>query len=115
MANWRGKSANSRHRFSRCIKILTDTDSRVGLAFPNGITYVALTFALWRLNIMVVSVPTECPEEEIEEIAMAMQLAGILTPKPRAKPPADRPGSKANNSTLLGITSTSKYSSAFNA
>ena len=57
--------------------------SRVGLAFPNGIAYVALTFALWRLNIVVVPVPTECPEEEIEEIAVAMQLAGILTPKPR--------------------------------
>ena len=56
---------------------------RVGLAFPNGIAYVALTFALWRLNIVVVPVPTECPEEEIEEIAVAMQLAGILTPKPR--------------------------------
>ena len=60
-----------------------DKGSRVGLAFPNGITYIALTFALWRLNIVVVPVPTECPEEEIEEIAMAMQLAGILTPKPR--------------------------------
>ncbi len=56
---------------------------RVGLAFPNGIAYVALTFALWRLNIVVVPVPTECPEEEIEEIAVTMQLAGILTPKPR--------------------------------
>lgn len=60
-----------------------DTGSRVGLAFPNGIAYVALTFALWRLNLVVVPVPTECPEEEIEEIAVAMQLAGILTPKPR--------------------------------
>jgi len=38
---------------------------RVGLAFPNGIAYVALTFALWRLNLVVVPVPTECPEEEI--------------------------------------------------
>ena len=60
-----------------------DYGSRVGLAFPNGIAYVALTFALWRLNIVVVPVPTECPEEEIDEIAVAMQLAGILTPKPR--------------------------------
>ncbi len=56
---------------------------RVGLAFPNGIAYVALTFALWRLNLVVVPVPTECPEEEIAEIATAMQLEGILTPKPR--------------------------------
>ncbi len=60
-----------------------DSGARVGLAFPNGITYVALTFALWRLNVVVVPVPTECPEEEIEEIAVAMQLGGILTPKPR--------------------------------
>jgi len=58
-----------------------DNGSRVGLAFPNGIAYVALTFALWRLNVVVVPVPTECPEEEIAEIAAAMQLAGILTPK----------------------------------
>jgi acyl-CoA synthetase (AMP-forming)/AMP-acid ligase II len=65
--------------------------SRVGLAFPNGIAYVALTFALWRLNIVVVPVPTECPEEEIEEIAVAMQLAGILTPKPRTNSVAVAP------------------------
>jgi long-chain acyl-CoA synthetase len=56
---------------------------RVGLAFPNGIAYVVLTFALWRLQVVVVPVPTECPEEEIVEIAVTMQLAGILTPKPR--------------------------------
>lgn len=62
-----------------------DGGARVGLAFPNGIAYVALTFALWRLNIVVVPVPTECPEEEIAEIAVAMQLAGILTPKPRGE------------------------------
>lgn len=59
--------------------------SRVGLAFPNGIAYVALTFALWRLNVVVVPVPTECPEEEIAEITVTMQLTGILTPKPRGE------------------------------
>jgi len=57
--------------------------SRVGLAFPNGIAYVALTFALWRLEVVVVPVPTECPEEEVTEIAVTMQLAGMLTPKSR--------------------------------
>ncbi len=56
---------------------------RIGLAFPNSIAYVALTFALWRLEVVVVPVPTECPEEEIAEIATTMQLAGILTPQPR--------------------------------
>lgn len=56
---------------------------RVGLAFPNGIAYVALTFALWRVQLVVVPVPTECPEEEIAEIAATMQLSGILTPKSR--------------------------------
>ena len=64
---------------------------RVGLAFPNGIAYVALTFALWRLDLVVVPVPTECPEEEIEEIALGMQLAGILMPKPRTNSVAVAP------------------------
>jgi long-chain acyl-CoA synthetase len=60
-----------------------EAGARVGLAYPNGIAYVALTFALWRLKAVVVPVPTECPEEEVEEITGAMQLAGILTPKSR--------------------------------
>lgn len=62
-----------------------DIGARVGLAFPNGIAYVALTFALWQLKAVVVPVPTECPEEEIAEIAVTMQLAGILTPKSRGE------------------------------
>ena len=62
-----------------------DIGARVGLAFPNGIAYVALTFALWQLKVVVVPVPPECPEEEIAEIATTMQLAGILTPKPRGE------------------------------
>ncbi|TSA41701.1 MAG: hypothetical protein D4R57_00205 [Verrucomicrobiales bacterium] len=57
--------------------------SHIGLAFPNGISYVALTYALWRCHAVVVPIPTECPEEEIMEIAVAMQLDGILTPKLR--------------------------------
>lgn len=61
----------------------TGASSRIGLAFPNGIAYVALTFALWRLNVVVVPVPSDCPEEEIAEIGVAMQLSGMLTPKPR--------------------------------
>src|SRR6478609_996786 len=57
---------------------------RIGLAFPNSVTYVALTFALWRLGVAVVPVPTECSEDEVQEICATMQLAGLLTPKPRA-------------------------------
>jgi long-chain acyl-CoA synthetase len=57
---------------------------RIGLAFPNSVAYVALTFALWRLGVVVVPVPTECSEDEVQEICTAMQLAGLLTPKPRA-------------------------------
>ncbi len=57
---------------------------RVGLAFPNSIAYVVLTFALWRLGVAVVPVPTECSEDEVQEICVAMQLTGLLTPKPRA-------------------------------
>jgi long-chain acyl-CoA synthetase len=57
---------------------------RIGLAFPNSVAYVALTYALWRLGVVVVPVPTECSEDEVREICDAMQLAGMLTPKPRA-------------------------------
>ncbi len=53
--------------------------SRVGLAFPNGVNYVALTFALWRVEAVVVPIPTECTEEEIAELSTAMQLEGILS------------------------------------
>jgi len=55
---------------------------RVGLCYPNSITYVALTFALWRINAVVVPIPMECAEEELSSIAETMQLAGILSLKP---------------------------------
>jgi len=58
--------------------------SRVGLCFPNSINYVALTYALWKTNVIVVPVPTECPPEELEEIAATMELAAILSQKPLA-------------------------------
>lgn len=81
-----GDLARQVGEFSNQLQALPiDNGGRVGLAFPNGIAYVALTFALWRLKVVVVPVPTECPEEEITEIAATMQLAGILTPKPRAE------------------------------
>ena len=39
--------------------------SRVGLQYPNSVQYVALTFALWRVQAVVVPLPTECTAEEI--------------------------------------------------
>jgi long-chain acyl-CoA synthetase len=62
--------------------------SRIGLAFPNGIEYVALTYALWRLQVAVVPIPTECTEAEVQEIAHALQLDAIVSEK-------SRPGSVA--------------------
>lgn len=62
--------------------------SRIGLAFPNGIEYVALTYALWRLQAVVVPIPTECTEVEVEEITHALQLDAVVSEK-------QRPGSVA--------------------
>jgi len=62
---------------------LLQPGQRIGLAFPNGVAYVALTYALWRCGIVVVPVPTECSEDEVREIILAMQLQGLVTPKPR--------------------------------
>ena len=56
--------------------------SRVGLQYPNSVQYVALTFALWRVQAVVVPLPTECTAEEIAEITEAMELAGRLGPAP---------------------------------
>ena len=57
---------------------------RVGLSFPNGLRYVALTYALWRLQAVVIPVPTECTEAEADEIAHTLQLDAIVSEKPRA-------------------------------
>ena len=56
--------------------------SRVGLQYPNSVQYVALTFALWRVQAVVVPLPTECTAEEIAEITVVMELAGQLSPTP---------------------------------
>ena len=56
---------------------------RVGLCFPNSVNYVALTFALWRINAVVVPIPMECTEDELADIARTMQLEAILSQKPR--------------------------------
>ncbi|MEP6662044.1 MAG: class I adenylate-forming enzyme family protein [Verrucomicrobiota bacterium] len=68
--------------FSRLIQTLQlPAGSRVGLSYPNSVNYVALTFALWRLNLVVVPVPTECTEEESARIAASMQLSLIVSLK----------------------------------
>ncbi len=56
---------------------------RVGLRQPNSIHYVALTFALWRVNAVVVPIPMECTEEELSTLAAAMQLVAVISPQPR--------------------------------
>ena len=56
--------------------------ARVGLCFPNCVNYVALTYALWKIQAVVVPVPTECPPEELNEIAATMELSALLSPKP---------------------------------
>jgi long-chain acyl-CoA synthetase len=56
---------------------------RVGLCLPNSINYVALTFALWRINAVVVPIPMECTEEEFSSIAATMRLAAVISQKPR--------------------------------
>ena len=56
---------------------------RVGLHYPNSLNYVALTFALWRINAVVVPIPMECTEEEVHSISKAMRLEAILSQKPR--------------------------------
>ncbi|MGZ4961248.1 MAG: class I adenylate-forming enzyme family protein [Limisphaerales bacterium] len=58
---------------------------RVGICFPNSVNYVALTFALWRINAVVVPIPTECTEEELSTIATTMQLEAVLSRKPGAQ------------------------------
>lgn len=66
-------------------KLQLSPSCRVGICFPNSVNYVALTFALWRINAVVVPIPTECTEEELSDIAAKMQLEAILSRKPRAQ------------------------------
>lgn len=58
--------------------------ARVGLHFPNGVAYVELTFALWKLNAVVVPVPVECTGKEAVEIVESLQLDAVISPTPSA-------------------------------
>ncbi|HEU6447614.1 MAG TPA: AMP-binding protein [Verrucomicrobiae bacterium] len=66
--------------------------ARVGLCFANSIEYVALTYALWKMEAIVVPVPTECPAEELREIAATMELSAILSQRPFAESQLLTPG-----------------------
>ena len=66
-------------------KLQLSSACRVGICFPNSVNYVALTFALWRINAVVVPIPTECTEEELSSIATTMQLEAILSRNARSQ------------------------------
>jgi len=72
--------------FAETLKSLPfPSGARIGLCFPNSVNYVALTCALWKIGAVVVPVPTECPPEELSEIAASMELSAILSQKPLAQ------------------------------
>jgi len=76
---------------ARLLALCLPPGCRMGLCHPNSSAYVVLTFALWKINAVVVPIPTECTEEEIAEIATAIQLEAILSPKPRGQSTALAP------------------------
>ncbi len=55
--------------------------SRVGLSWPNSTDYIALTFALWQLKLVVVPIPVECTEDESARIVASMQISVLLSHK----------------------------------
>ncbi len=57
---------------------------RVGLCLPNSINYVAVTFALWKINAGVVPMPTEYTEAELSSVAETLRLGAMISHKPRA-------------------------------
>jgi acyl-CoA synthetase (AMP-forming)/AMP-acid ligase II len=83
--SYAGLAQHTRDLAARLRPLLRDPGRRVGLALPNGIAYVALTFVLWRVQAVVVPIPTECPEEEIGALAAAMRLEAIIGRTPRGE------------------------------
>jgi long-chain acyl-CoA synthetase len=67
---------------SQLQQLKSSPSCRIGLCYPNSIDYIALTFALWRMNVVVVPIPTESSDEEFLTIAASMELEGILSQKP---------------------------------
>jgi long-chain acyl-CoA synthetase len=58
---------------------------RVGLHLGNSLNYIALTYALWRLEAVVVPIPVECPAEEVAVIIEKMELTAVLSFEPQKK------------------------------
>jgi len=57
---------------------------RAGLQVPGGLHYIVLTYALWRLQAVVIPIPVECPDEEVAEIVAKMQLEAVISARPSA-------------------------------
>lgn len=66
--------------------------TRAGLHFPNSVAYVELTFALWKLNAVVIPVPVECTGNETAEIVESLQLDVVISPTPSAGSVEVQPG-----------------------
>src|ERR1051325_8534715 len=47
---------------------------RVGLCYPNSVDYVALTFALWRVEAVVVPIPVELAEEGLFDLVNTLDV-----------------------------------------
>ncbi|RJP82360.1 MAG: hypothetical protein C4522_03425 [Desulfobacteraceae bacterium] len=52
--------------------------SLVGIRFPNSIAYVAITFALWELDAIVVPIGMELKTSEVENICDTMNLNAVI-------------------------------------
>lgn len=52
--------------------------SLVGLRFPNSIAYVAITFALWEIEAIVVPIGMELKKTEVGDLCHTMQLNAVV-------------------------------------
>jgi long-chain acyl-CoA synthetase len=52
--------------------------SLVGLRFPNSVAYVAITFAVWEVDAIIVPIGTELKKAEVEDICNIMQLNAVI-------------------------------------
>jgi len=66
----------------RLIELGLPPGCRAGLQVPGNLNYVALTYALWRVQAVVIPIPVECPPEEVLEITVKMQLQAVISSKP---------------------------------
>lgn len=64
---------------------------RVGVHFPNSVTCVALTFALWKLRVVVIPLAVECTDAERATIIESLGLHAVIgsSPVPGAHALAD--------------------------